>query len=48
MLVEENGAFMATCPGLDNASEGDTVEESVDNLLEAVELYFLGNESLRS
>ena len=48
MIVEENGAFMTTCPELDIASEGDTVEESVDNLLEAVELYFLGDEPLRS
>jgi predicted RNase H-like HicB family nuclease len=48
MIVEEDGAFVATCPELDITSEGDTVEESVDNLLEAVELYFLGNEPLRS
>jgi|GEM_PF-2569099 len=43
-IVEEDGAFVATCPELEIASEGDTVEESLDNLLEAVELYFLGNE----
>ncbi|OIQ98632.1 hypothetical protein GALL_192900 [mine drainage metagenome] len=44
MVVEEEGAYVATCPELDIASEGDMIEESVDNLLEAVELYFLGNE----
>lgn len=45
---EEMAPYVQACPELDIASEGDTVEESVDNLLEAVELYFLGNEPLRS
>ena len=36
---EENG-YVALCPELDIASQGDTVEESKINLQEAVELFF--------
>jgi predicted RNase H-like HicB family nuclease len=35
---EENG-FVALCPELDVASQGDTVEEAKTNLREAVELF---------
>jgi predicted RNase H-like HicB family nuclease len=35
---EEDG-FVALCPELDIASQGDTVEEAKDNLAEAIELF---------
>ena len=35
---EENG-YVALCPELDVASQGDTVEESQHNLQEAVQLF---------
>ena len=37
---QEDGAFVAQCLDVDVASEGDTQEESVANLKEALELYF--------
>ena len=36
---EREGGYSATCPELDVASQGETIEESEANLLEAVELY---------
>lgn len=39
---QEDGAFVAQCLDVDVASEGDTQEESVANLQEALELYFEG------
>ena len=36
---EENG-FVALCPELDIASQGDTVEDASKNLREALELFF--------
>lgn len=36
---EENG-YVSLCPELDIASQGDTVEESRNNLIEALELFF--------
>jgi len=37
--VDDDG-FVALCPELDIASQGDTVEEARNNLREAVELFF--------
>jgi predicted RNase H-like HicB family nuclease len=37
---EEDGAFVAQCLDMDIASEGDTQDEAVANLKEALELYF--------
>lgn len=36
---EENG-FVALCPELDIASQGDSVEEARANLIEALTLFF--------
>jgi predicted RNase H-like HicB family nuclease len=36
---EEDG-YVALCPELDIASQGDTVEEARHNLIEAIELFF--------
>jgi predicted RNase H-like HicB family nuclease len=39
-VVEREGdGFVSLCPELDVVSQGDTVEESVKNLREAVELF---------
>jgi hypothetical protein len=38
-IVEEEGdGFIALCPELDVASQGESVEQATDNLREAVEL----------
>jgi predicted RNase H-like HicB family nuclease len=37
---EEDGAFVAQCLNVDIASEGDTQDEAIANLKEALELYF--------
>ena len=36
---EENG-YVALCPEVDVASQGDTIEEARENLQEALELFF--------
>jgi predicted RNase H-like HicB family nuclease len=39
-LIERDGdGYVALCPELDVASQGDTVESARDNLQEAVELF---------
>lgn len=39
-IVEKEGnRFVALCPELDVASQGDSVEQSIVNLREAVELF---------
>jgi predicted RNase H-like HicB family nuclease len=40
-LIEREGdGYVALCPELDIASQGDSVEEARRNLIEAVELFF--------
>lgn len=40
-LIEREGdGFVALCPELDIASQGDSVEEARHNLVEALELFF--------
>ncbi|PAX46602.1 type II toxin-antitoxin system HicB family antitoxin [Brunnivagina elsteri] len=36
----EDDWYVALCPELDIASQGKTIEEARDNLVEAVELFF--------
>ena len=39
-LIEREGSgYVALCPELDIASQGDTIEEARQNLLEALELF---------
>jgi predicted RNase H-like HicB family nuclease len=38
-IRREEGGFVALCPELDIASQGDSVEEARANLREAVELF---------
>ncbi len=40
LFTREDGGFVALCPEVDVASQGDTVEEAKRNLTEAVELFF--------
>jgi predicted RNase H-like HicB family nuclease len=39
VLHKEGGLYMAECPEVGTVSQGETVEEAVDNLKEATELY---------
>jgi len=40
IIEREDDWYVATCPELDVASQGKTIEEARSNLLEAVELFF--------
>jgi len=40
IIERENGGFVALCPELDIASQGNTIEEARENLREALELFF--------
>ena len=40
-LIEREGdGYVALCPELDIASQGNTIEEARQNLIEALELFF--------
>lgn len=39
-VVKENGVFVARCPDLGLASRGATGQEAIENLQEALALYF--------
>jgi len=40
IIEREDDGFVALCPELDIASQGDTVEGARSNLAEAIELFF--------
>jgi predicted RNase H-like HicB family nuclease len=40
VIHREGGGFVALCPELDIASQGDSIEAARDNLREALELFF--------
>jgi predicted RNase H-like HicB family nuclease len=40
IIEREGSGYVALCPELDIASQGDTVEEARCNLIEALELFF--------
>jgi predicted RNase H-like HicB family nuclease len=40
VIHREGNGFVALCPELDVASQGDTIESARDNLREALELFF--------
>jgi len=40
IIEREGDGYVALCPELDIASQGDTVEQARDNLHEALELFF--------
>ncbi|MCY7310115.1 MAG: type II toxin-antitoxin system HicB family antitoxin [Chitinophagaceae bacterium] len=40
IIEKQDDGYVALCPELDIASQGDTVEEAKVNLHEAIELFF--------
>jgi predicted RNase H-like HicB family nuclease len=40
IVQREGDGFVALCPELDVASQGDSIEQARENLKEAVELFF--------
>jgi len=40
IIEREGNGYVALCPELDIASQGDTVEQAKTNLIEALELFF--------
>jgi predicted RNase H-like HicB family nuclease len=40
IIEKEADGYVALCPELDIASQGDTIEKARDNLREAIELFF--------
>ena len=40
VIEREDDVYVALCPELDIASQGDTVESAKKNLVEALELFF--------
>ena len=40
IIERENNGYVALCPELDIASQGDSIEQARDNLREALELFF--------
>jgi len=40
IIEREDNVYVALCPELDIASQGETVEEARANLKEAIELFF--------
>ena len=40
IIEREGDGYVALCPELDIASQGDTVEDARRNLVEALELFF--------
>lgn len=40
IIEREGDGFVALCPELDIASQGDTIDEARKNLQEALELFF--------
>lgn len=39
VVIPERGSYSSWCPELDVASQGDSVEESLENLKEAITLH---------
>jgi predicted RNase H-like HicB family nuclease len=40
IIGREESGYVALCPELDIASQGDTIEEARSNLIEALSLFF--------
>ncbi len=40
IIEREGNGYVSLCPEVDIASQGDTIEETRDNLREALELFF--------
>ena len=44
LIEREGNVYVSLCPELDIASQGETVEQARQNLIEALELFFEGAE----
>ncbi|MBW4613249.1 MAG: type II toxin-antitoxin system HicB family antitoxin [Desmonostoc vinosum HA7617-LM4] len=40
IIEREGDGYVSLCPELDIASQGDTIEEARNNLIEALQLFF--------
>ena len=40
IIEKENNGYVALCPEVDVASQGDTIDKARNNLKEALELFF--------
>jgi predicted RNase H-like HicB family nuclease len=40
IIEHEDDGYVSLCPQIDIASQGDSVEEAIKNLIEAIELFF--------
>ncbi len=40
LIEREDDGYVALCPEVDVASQGDSIEEARNNLMEALELFF--------
>ncbi|MGH1394127.1 MAG: type II toxin-antitoxin system HicB family antitoxin [Trichormus sp.] len=40
IIEREGDGYVSLCPKLDIASQGDTIEEARNNLIEALQLFF--------
>ena len=40
LIEREDDGYVALCPEVDVASQGNSIEEAKENLLEALELFF--------
>ena len=40
IIEREDNGYVALCPEVDVASQGDTIGEAINNLKEALELFF--------
>ncbi|MDQ3633340.1 MAG: type II toxin-antitoxin system HicB family antitoxin [Acidobacteriota bacterium] len=40
LIEREDDGYVSTCPELDIASQGDSIEEAKANLVEAIELFW--------
>ena len=47
IITREEKFFVALAPDVDVASQGETMEEALDNLNEALDLYFEDEDAIR-
>lgn len=46
IIEREGNGYFALCPDVDVASQGDSIEEALTNLIEALTLFFESADSL--
>lgn len=46
IVWEEDGTYVSKCPEIDVSSAGDTLDESLSNLTEAIELWLVNAREL--